>query len=76
VVRARIDGNTNGLLKTVIDFKTNKILGCTLFCNDANEMINTIQVAMNCGLDYQMVRDAIYTHPSMTEAFNDLYSLI
>ena len=76
VVRARIDGNTNGLLKTVIDFKTNKILGCTLFCNDANEMINTIQIAMNCGLDYQMVRDTIYTHPSMTEAFNDLYSLI
>lgn len=76
VVRARIDGNTNGLLKTVVDMDTNKILGCTLFCVDANEMINTIQVAMNCGLDYQAVRDTIYTHPSMTEAFNDLYSLI
>jgi len=31
---------------------------------------------MNAGLDYQTVRDTIYTHPSMTEAFNDLYSLI
>ena len=76
VVRARIDGDTNGLLKTVVDTKTNKILGCTLFCNGANEMINTIQVAINCGLDYQVVRDTIYTHPSMAEAFNDLYALI
>lgn len=76
VVRARIEGNTNGLLKTVVDKKTNKILGCTLFCVEANEMINTIQLAINCGLDYQAVRDTIYTHPSMTEAFNDLYALI
>ncbi|GGG18148.1 FAD-dependent oxidoreductase [Pontibacter amylolyticus] len=76
VVRARIDCNTSGLLKTVVDKKTNKILGCILFCTGANEMINTIQVAINCGLDYQEVRDTIYTHPSMTEAFNDLYAQI
>ena len=76
IVRARIEGDTRGLLKTVVDSKTHKILGCTLFCSGAHEMINTIQVAINCGLDYQVVRDTIYTHPSMTEAFNDLYSLI
>ncbi|MDO6389551.1 FAD-dependent oxidoreductase [Pontibacter sp. BT731] len=76
VVRARIDGDTNGFLKTVVDSKTNKILGCTLFCTGANEMINTIQVAINCGLDYREVRDTIYTHPSMTEAFNELYAQI
>lgn len=76
VVRARIEGNTEGLLKTVVDKKTNKILGCTLFCVEANEMINTIQVVINSGLDYQVVRDTIYTHPSMTEAFNDLFTLI
>lgn len=76
IPRARILNNTNGLLKTVVDSNSNKILGCTLFCIDANEMINTIQMAMNAGLDYSDVRDTIYTHPSMTEAFNDLYSLI
>jgi probable pyridine nucleotide-disulfide oxidoreductase len=76
VPKARILNNTEGLLKTVVDSKTNKILGCTLFCNDANEMINTIQTAMNAGLNYQQVRDTIYTHPSMTEAFNSLYSSV
>ena len=74
IPRARILNNTNGLLKSVIDADSNKILGCTLFCVDANEMINTIQMAMNAGLDYQVVRDSIYTHPSMTEALNDLYA--
>jgi pyruvate/2-oxoglutarate dehydrogenase complex dihydrolipoamide dehydrogenase (E3) component len=76
VPRARILNNTEGLLKSIVDMDTNKIIGCTLFCIGADEMINTIQVAMNAGLDYRVVRDTIYTHPSMTEAFNDLYSLI
>lgn len=76
IPRARINGNTNGFLKTLVDKRTNKILGCTLLCDEANEMINTIQVAITAGLDYRVVRDTIFTHPSMTEAFNDLYSLI
>lgn len=76
IPRARILEQTSGLLKTVVDAGTNKILGCTLFCAESNEMINTIQTAMNADLDFRVVRDAIYTHPSMTEAFNDLYSVI
>ncbi len=76
IPRARIDGETNGFLKTIIDTKTKKILGCTLICVGANEMINTIQVAMNADLDYQVIRDTVFTHPSMNEAFNDLYSMV
>lgn len=76
VPRARIDGNTNGFLKAIVDTKTKKILGCTLLCVGANEMINTIQVAMNADLDYQVIRDTVFTHPSMSEAFNDLYSML
>ncbi len=76
IPRARIQNNTNGLLKSVVDADSNKILGCTLFCVEANEMINTIQVAMNAGIPYQTIRDSIFTHPSMTEAFNDLYASI
>lgn len=76
IPRARIQNNTNGILKSIVDADSNKILGCTLFCIEASEMINTIQVAMNAGLDYQIIRDSIFTHPSMTEAFNDLYASI
>ena len=76
VPRARILNNTVGLLKSVIDADTNKILGCSLFCVDGSEMINTIQVAMNANLDYREIRDTIFTHPSMNEAFNDLYASV
>lgn len=76
IPRARILNETNGILKTIVDAETNKILGCTLFCVDSSEMINTVQVAINAGLDFKVLRDAIYTHPSMTEALNDLYTLI
>ena len=74
IPRARILNSTQGLLKSVVDADTNKILGCSLFCVGASEMINTIQVAMNAGLDYPIIRDTIFTHPSMTEVFNDLYA--
>ncbi len=76
VPRARILDSTSGLLKSVIDADTNKILGCSLFCVESSEMINTIQVAINAGLDYQVIRDSIFTHPSMNEAFNDLYASV
>ncbi len=76
VPKAQILNETNGLLKTIVDVNTNKILGCTLLCVDSSEMINTVQLAMNADLDFQVLRDTIYTHPSMTEAFNDLYALI
>jgi pyruvate/2-oxoglutarate dehydrogenase complex dihydrolipoamide dehydrogenase (E3) component len=76
IVRARIMNNTDGLLKAVVDSKSNKILGCTLFCAGASEMINIIKIAMDAGADYRLVRDAIYTHPTMSEALNDLYALI
>jgi pyruvate/2-oxoglutarate dehydrogenase complex dihydrolipoamide dehydrogenase (E3) component len=76
IPRARIQNNTTGILKSVVDADSNKILGCTLFCVEASEMINTIQVAMNAGIDYQVIRDSVFTHPSMTEAFNDLYASI
>lgn len=76
IPRARILNNTQGLLKSVINAETNKILGCTLFCAESSEMINTMQLAMNAGMEYPELRDTIFTHPSMTEAFNDLFASI
>lgn len=60
----------------IVDANTEKILGCTLFWVDSDEMINTIQVAINAGLRFQVLRGSIFTHPSMTEVFNDLFSII
>lgn len=74
IPRAKTLGETDGLLKAVIDKNTGKILGCMLFAPDSSEVINTVAIAMKTGQDYTFLRDFIFTHPSMSEAFNDLFS--
>ena len=63
------------LLKAVIDADTNKILGAMLFCEESYEMINIVKLAMDAGLDYTVLRDQIFTHPTMSEALNDLFAV-
>ena len=65
---------TEGLLKALTDPSTERILGVTLLCPEAHEMINTVKVAMDCGADANYMRNAIFTHPTMTEVFNDLFA--
>lgn len=74
IPRAKTLGETDGLLKAVIDKNTGKILGCMLFAPDSSEVINTVAIAMKTGQDYTFLRDFIFTHPSMSEALNDLFS--
>ena len=73
IPRARILEKTDGLLKALIDPKTNEILGCTLFCVESSEMINVVRVAMETKLPYTFLRDTIFTHPTMSESLNDLF---
>ena len=59
-----------------MDKKTEKILGAALFCEESYEMINIIKLAMDAGLPYTVLRDQIFTHPTMSEALNDLFGRI
>lgn len=74
IPRARTLGDIRGLFKVVVDADTDKILGCTLFGPDSSEVINLVAMAMKTGQEYTFVRDFIFTHPSMSEALNDLMS--
>lgn len=75
IPRARTLGETDGLFKVIIDADTEKILGCTLFGPDSSEVINLVAMAMKTGQEYTYLRDFIYTHPSMSEALNDLMNV-
>ncbi|EOW2426209.1 hypothetical protein ACOT2Y_000364 [Campylobacter jejuni] len=46
-----------------------------LFCEESHEMINIVKLAMDTNLKYQVLRDQIYTHPTMSESFNDLFDI-
>lgn len=74
VARARTLQKVDGMLKAIVDAHTGKIMGCTLFCADASEMINIVNVAMKSGQHYSFLRDFIFTHPSMSEVLNQLFT--
>ncbi len=74
IPRMKTTGQTDGVLKAVIDRGTGKILGCTLFAPESYEVINTVAVAMKTGRDHTFLRDFIFTHPSMSEALNLLFA--
>lgn len=76
VPRARLISEPDGFLKAVVDAKTNKILGATLFCAESSEVINIVSMAIQTGQDFTFLRDHIFTHPTMSEALNDLFSQI
>ena len=75
IPRAHVVQNPIGMLKAVVDVRTGHILGAHLFCEDSHEIINQIKLAMDAGLPYTALRDAVYTHPTMSEALNDLFAL-
>lgn len=72
IPKAHVSGNTKGLFKILIDRSTNQIIGASLFGIESHEMINLITFAMDLKLDYRILRDRIYTHPTITESLNDI----
>jgi pyruvate/2-oxoglutarate dehydrogenase complex dihydrolipoamide dehydrogenase (E3) component len=76
IPRAVTSGETHGIFKAVIDADTNRILGAAILAAEGGEVIATIQIAMQAGLPYTALRDTIYSHPTMTEGLNDLFSKV
>lgn len=70
--RPKIIGETHGLIKVFIDADTDLILGATVFSIDAQEVINLIALAMRHDITASALRDGIWTHPSSTEALNEV----
>lgn len=74
IPRAKQIGKTEGFLKVIIDSHSKKVLGASLFSEESSELIHILQIAVDLGLPYTYLRDQIYAHPTMAEAFNDLLS--
>lgn len=74
--RAYVVHETRGVMKFVIDLATDEILGAALLSVDAQELINLVALAMRTGVKAGELRDAVYTHPSSSEAFNDVIGAV
>ncbi len=73
--RHKINNDTRGLFKAVVDAKSGQVLGATLYGQQSEELINIVKLAIDQQLPYAALRDNIYTHPTMAESFNDLFNV-
>lgn len=74
--RAYVVEETRGVMKFIIDADTDQVLGAALLSIDAQELINTVTLAIRHGITATQLKDSIYTHPSSTEAFNEVLGTI
>ena len=66
---------TEGFMKVVINNENHKILGAAILGYQGGEFMAIIQVAMTAGMQYEELRDGIFTHPSLSEALNNLFDI-
>ena len=56
----------------MVDAATDLLLGARLFHVDSQEVVNLVALAMRAGITATQLRDGIWTHPSSTEALNEV----
>ena len=74
IPKAQVLRETRGALKVLVEEGTGLILGAHLFCPESPEMINLVKRAMDSKIPASELAEQIYTHPTMTEAFNALFA--
>ncbi|WP_306233495.1 dihydrolipoyl dehydrogenase family protein [Agrococcus beijingensis] len=70
--RPKAVGETHGIIKLVVDAQSDLVLGAALHTIDAQEVVNLVALAMRAGVTATELRDGIWTHPSSTEALNEV----
>jgi pyruvate/2-oxoglutarate dehydrogenase complex dihydrolipoamide dehydrogenase (E3) component len=76
VLRTRTVSEPRGLMKMLIAKDSDEILGFTAFGFEASEQMSAVQTAMIGRMPYTMLRDAIFTHPTMSEGLNELLATV
>lgn len=75
IPRHKINNDTRGLFKAVVNKDNEAILGASLYGLQSEEIINLIKLAIDQKLSYKVLKENIYTHPTMVESFNDLFNM-
>jgi len=73
VARAIETGETEGIMKAIVNSKNNQILGAAILGLEGGEIMAILQITMLAGLPYTVLRDGIFSHPSISEALNILF---
>ena len=72
VLRTRTTSEPRGFMKMLIDDRSPRILGFTVFGAEGSELMAVVQTAMLGELPYTALRDALFTHPTAAEGLTTL----
>ncbi|HEX4458035.1 MAG TPA: mercuric reductase, partial [Polyangia bacterium] len=76
-LRTRTLSETRGFMKALVapdSERSDRILGFTVFGFGGGEIMSAVQLAMLGNLPYTAIRDAVLTHPTLTEGLVQLFS--
>jgi pyruvate/2-oxoglutarate dehydrogenase complex dihydrolipoamide dehydrogenase (E3) component len=76
VARARETGETRGFMKAVVDADSGLILGASVLGLEGGEIATLFQLAMMGGLPYTRLRDGMFSHPTIGESLNNLFTAL
>lgn len=74
VARALEVDESRGFMKALVDAQTKEILGAAVLGLEGGEIMSILQMAMLGHLPYTALRDAVFAHPTLAEALNNLFS--
>lgn len=72
IARAREKGETKDFVSAIIDAETHQILGSAVLGVGGDEIISGFLNAMNAGAGYQVVRDSVQVHPTVSELIHTM----
>jgi dihydrolipoamide dehydrogenase len=64
-------GEPDGLVKTIFDAKTGKLLGAHMAGAEVTELIQGFVIAMNCETTEAELINSIFPHPTLSEAMHE-----
>ncbi|HEX2217869.1 MAG TPA: mercuric reductase [Gemmatimonadales bacterium] len=76
VARALEVDEPRGLMKALVDPETRLLLGAAVLGVEGGEIMAALQLAMMGNLPYDSLRDAVFAHPTLAEALNNLFSTL
>jgi len=73
VARALEVDETRGFMKAIVDADTGQILGAAVLGIEGGEIMSMLQLAMMGKLPYTALYNAVFSHPNLSEALNNLF---
>jgi pyruvate/2-oxoglutarate dehydrogenase complex dihydrolipoamide dehydrogenase (E3) component len=73
IARGQETDEMRGFLKIVVDAETEQILGAAMLSVEGGELASMVQIAMMGKLPYTALREATWSHPTWSEALNNVF---